>query len=792
MTTVFNYVDGLCGSGKTHAAIKAIHSNPFQKTILAVPTKNLADQCHRDFASAGITKFKNITTDTLPSHRSVAGAILQQTKQYNKEEGGSIITTHAAMSFLPRNAMGGRDEWNLINDEIPQIDFFYEPCIPNNFNKITDLIELGDKFIDDIWTVKLKDKEVASQWLSGCHDDMDQIIQPIINGMVNEDMMLVRASSWNKVVSGLKSPDVVVGKRKTGGNKVFFMRLVTPASYSGFKSTTFMGANFTMSLFYDIWSRIMDVEFNAHPQITKNLRYADHSSVAKRLKITYLQENNYSKCQANTSRDGRKLADTYARKAHEVMGSDDALCVLNKDDASFKPAKWTQISPMSHGLNEYQDYTNIYFGAALNRPPQHIKMLMDIGVSQEIIYRSSAIESAYQTLMRTALRNPDSAEIVQCVVVDKATAEAIAMLFPGCLIGPVDGIQKKAVVVPKSSAEMKHKTRLEIAKAQLALDDRIVIGETDETGILVNGFNDIRSQSTYTERMTPTEFTGVMKKVHTNNIIDSKTDNALFNTTEFNGNRTTENVVSSGMVAIDCDGGEMTPDEFSSVFSDVSHIITNSASNDGTNNRFRALFFVDKEMTVDTHLMVFDYLVARLEKNNFYTVPQGHTQGDRLEEFMRKLLKRNPLAKISGVDMSKRSPTSLFYLPCQIKGREQHAFFRSFHTDVRGLKRHAIKVDKIVAMAHIDSAKVKLVLVDPSEIITEELPNAIDEKIINRAIKDLGNLRGGDRSSMACKIAGYCSKLSNTILKHDVLNRLMMAGCDTAAMQSARKYIKLI
>jgi hypothetical protein len=158
---------------------------------------------------------------------------------------------------------------------------------------------------------------------------------------------------------------------------------------------------------------------------------------------------------------------------------------------------------------------------------------------------------------------------------------------------------------------------------------------------------------------------------------------------------------------------------------------------------------------------------------------------------MRVLLKRNPLARISGVDMSKRSPTSLFYLPCQIKGKEQHAFFRSFHTDARGLKRHTIKVDKIVAMTHIDNTKVKLVLVDPHELPSIDLPNRIDERIINRAIKDLANLRDGDRSSMACKIAGYCSKLSNTILKHDVLNRLMMAGCDTAAMQSARKYIKL-
>ena len=786
MTTVFNFVDGLCGSGKTHAAIKTIRVNPFQKTILAVPTKNLVDQCHRDFEAAGIKKYTSITTDTLVSHRSVANAVLTQTKLYNKEDGGSIITTHAAMNFVPRNAIGGKAEWNLINDEIPQVDFFYEPCIPNNFNKITDLIELGEKFIDDIWTVKLKDKEAATKWLAGCHDDMDQIIQPIVSGLANDDMMLVRVSSWNKVISGEKSPDVVVGKRKTGGNKVFFLRLVTPASYSGFKSTTFMGANFTMSLFYDIWTRLMNVEFNAHPQITKRLRYADHSSVANRLSITYLQEKNYSKCQATSSVNGRKLADSHARKAYEVIDSDEALCILNKDDANFKPVKWTQISPMSHGLNEYQHYNNIYFGAALNRPPQHIKMLMDIGVDQDTIYRSSAIESAYQSLMRTSLRDPDATEAVQCVVIDKATAEAIALLFPGCLISPVDGIQKKVVVVPKSAAELKHKSRLEVAKAQLALDERLV-----DDSILLNGFTDIRSQSTYTERMSLTEFTGVMRTIHTNNVIDSKTDNALFNTTEFSGRRTTENVVSSGMVTIDCDSGEMTPSEFSDVFADLSHIITNSASNDGTNNRFRALFFVDKEMTAEVHTMVFDYLVKRLEKNNFYTIPQGHTTGDRLEEFMRSLLKRNPLARISGVDMSKRSPTSLFYLPCQIKGKEQHAFFRSFHTDARGLKRHTIKVDKIVAMTHIDNTKVKLVLVDPHELPSIDLPNRIDERIINRAIKDLGNLRDGDRSSMACKIAGYCSKLSNTILKHDVLNRLMMAGCDTAAMQSARKYIKL-
>jgi len=60
-----------------------------------------------------------------------------------------------------------------------------------------------------------------------------------------------------------------------------------------------------------------------------------------------------------------------------------------------------------HGLNRYDGFHNIYFSAALNREPRHLRMLKALGFDLAYVHEATTHEVIYQVVMRTSLRRPD-------------------------------------------------------------------------------------------------------------------------------------------------------------------------------------------------------------------------------------------------------------------------------------------------------------------------------------------------------------------------------------------------
>src|SRR5438034_8740360 len=100
----------------------------------------------------------------------------------------------------------------------------------------------------------------------------------------------------------------------------------------------------------------------------------------------------------------------------------------------------TRIRPISRGLNEYQDYTTGFYGAALNYEPKHIGMLLALGFSRDRIQHHSR-EAAYQCVMRTALRKLDSNIAVRAIVPDIPTAEYLAEKIGAHKIGQIGNLR---------------------------------------------------------------------------------------------------------------------------------------------------------------------------------------------------------------------------------------------------------------------------------------------------------------------------------------------------------------
>ena len=111
------YVDGLCGSGKTYALAGYIKSNVYicTKYMIITPSKELADQIYKqldnDFNIANVHLIHSDNT------QKVGSKILTTIQEIDSKDAGVIICTQEAFYRIP--FFQNKDTWTIIVDEIP-------------------------------------------------------------------------------------------------------------------------------------------------------------------------------------------------------------------------------------------------------------------------------------------------------------------------------------------------------------------------------------------------------------------------------------------------------------------------------------------------------------------------------------------------------------------------------------------------------------------------------------------------------------------------------------------------
>ena len=113
---------------------------------------------------------------------------------------------------------------------------------------------------------------------------------------------------------------------------------------------------------------------------------------------------------------------------------------------------------------------------------------------------------------------------------------------------------------------------------------------------------------------------------------------------------------------LDFENGDLAPQELPSLFPDLQMVVTNSFRHTATNPRFRVVFFTNKRMTPAVYEAIFDAVVIKL-------LDAGYSADRRSK-------------KRSGLDTSKRTAASLFYVPSQAE-RPVDSFFWHFGDDDR-------------------------------------------------------------------------------------------------------------
>jgi hypothetical protein len=474
------------------------------KFIITTPSRILATQIYDQFIALGIEQVYKIHSpdkSTSASASNVISEIMLKIDLINTLGHGVIICTQQA---FPRIEFFENDQsWTLVIDEIPTIDNFDAPSLPYNHNLLSTYIDLGEEVGNTKGLYEIHPNGIK---MPINHDDVNEVFKQIVDDINDPNYRsYADKASWDRLVKRNRVTNDTLQDAAFGNelNKMYFLRLLQPTIYQGFKQVIIMGANFKESLLYQYWSVFCNVQFIRFHEITENLRYTKYDN-GHRLTIHYLQESNWSKTSAAKLINGKDKLNYFAKLVEEFMDNREFIYMTNNDDLR-KFSHGTKASVISHGINYLDHIDNIYFSPALNNQPKHTRMLGEFGFDNVFIKRAMFHEVAHQAIMRTSLRRRDCTYPVTAIVSDKATAEAIARQFPGCYIGPINGCIKQ--VIGLSNTEKKAKSRL---KSLIELRDlnSLVVHSQFEALELTNAnanataVNDSKYSSSW-EKMSP-------------------------------------------------------------------------------------------------------------------------------------------------------------------------------------------------------------------------------------------------------------------------------------------------
>jgi hypothetical protein len=349
----------------------------------------------------------------------------------------------------------------------------------------------------------------------------------------------------------------------------------------------------------------------------------------------------------------------------------------------------------------------------------------DIG--SRLFHTACSHEVLYQCVMRTALRDPNSRQIVHTIVPDEPSARRLAGLIgtsevnqlgslyaaPRTPLTPTqksrNNVAKKsreALFVPKSqlnsyikdfgmdSGTFLDDNQSRFAGPLAALADQPNFdldgddGALDETPggngptcfVTFHKEPQAYKADEFLVRQFRTEDFVAFLRQQARAIVKKKSDKLSFNPCLFeppdgaDGYRRTDYFKQSSFLVLDFDDGELSPKKFASIFWDdagrgrkLSFVICNSYSRcPEAPNKFRVVMFYKQAATsLEQHKAVYAAIVARLEEHGF-------------------------TAEAAKLDPQCKSGVQSFYLPCTNEDHPKWAFFTARGTKTQELERCAI------------------------------------------------------------------------------------------------------
>jgi hypothetical protein len=426
----FSYIKALAGAGKTytmiHEAVKRA-ARTRQKFVIIQPTVLLVEESFwkAENAKAALPEFEQRRIKISRIHGDESDSVSVDIKDHLEDsiegtKGEVLLITQ--QSFLKLPYFPGAKSWTLVVDEVIQLDTLHSFHFQKFEHIINDNITVSP-FDDNHYLVTATNITELERIAASRHKETAATaFANFANDLLSPHMLvLCKKSQWDKLLTKDDGEDSYT---------LDYHSALLPSAMVGFKEVIFMSAMFDESLIHVWWSRL-GVEFNQHS--LSHILTEERHSFSGRVKILcYTEDLHWSKSLMDTkAADGRFLIDHYISAIEQRMKGKDYLWAANNDldEHTSLTLKGRRMPVLSHGLNCYDDRSHIAFLCALNRTPSQYSFLASIGIEDHEVDRATACAAAYQSVMRSSLRNRNSTEQTTIIVPDLTTAAYLYYYF---------------------------------------------------------------------------------------------------------------------------------------------------------------------------------------------------------------------------------------------------------------------------------------------------------------------------------------------------------------------------
>ena len=676
-----NYCSAPSGSGKTHEISNQACNlaEGFNKVLILQPTRDLLGNT----AAKEIYPFPCQIFHKGTVEGPVAKALADYVEEVPDDIQQVVLATHQVLPYIKNFA--NKAKWHVLIDEDLQVVRYDKHEIPQTHDLITKYLSV--ERVNGIYgRVDVIDRDAVEEIAKNEADD------EILETLAGTCRILLNPY-WESYVNIEQYEALVRGE----GRILAFHSVLKPKVLDGFASVFMASANFEDSQVFKVWGQ-QGVEFKPDLDFAKKLRYTEHPN-GDLVTIYYVTDHLWSRKRRETTLDDdTTILDRMIKAARELFTSGRFLWHANKSvtESPFDPpAKRLPNKP--HGLNVFTEYDDIVFLLSLNPTTDHFRFLKEqYGIEGHEVRRFTYLSAAYQAIMRTSIRDPESLTLKRILVPDLSLAEYLHEMLPGSKLEKLDiGLVEQASKKP--GRPRKHATNRERVAAQrqtakekklqlLADQFRLRAQDTNEgdwgkeqdgwscaenTIELYSGLGTQPLTATfYSSKFSPNPlayasgdidaFVEFLHVCHEHQA-KSKEDLYLFSPAIFDPNRSTgknrgkDNILYLRHIVLDFENGELRPETLPKLFPDLQMVVTNTFNHTSDKPRFRAVFFTSEIMTPEVYSLIYNFIADKLEEAGYSIERSG------------KHLKTSnaPNSRPSGLDWSKSFPTSLFYFPCQ-------------------------------------------------------------------------------------------------------------------------------
>jgi hypothetical protein len=699
-----NFCSAPCGSGKSHQAINLAceWAKLGRRVIVPQPTKELIDKTIQEelLRRPDVPRYEVFHGDTVSG--SVAHSLTDYQKQAD-DEGQIVFTTQQVLPYV--RFWPNQEVWHVLVDEAPQVHRHNTYQVPDTHGLITDLISL-EPYNSVYSLVKVADE--AEMERIARNEDHDQIYEEF-----RELSQTLLNRHWASFVDTEKFEKLKTGEQ----DRLSVHSVLMPSVYDGFKSITIVSANFTDTMVYRLWSA-RGVAFKEHQALRSKLLFQEHTN-GHLITIKYADERAWSKYRRVTKLDPVKdeettVMDAIVQAAKTTFSDKAFVWQANKGvpDTLFDGAG-DRLPNAPHGLNCYSQINNVVFLSSLNPRSDHFRFLETQGISGPEVRRAIYHQALYQAVMRTSIRDPNNIEPKTVIVPDISAAEYLNGLFPGSRIEkletdipelkrPKTGRPRKYQSDKDRKAQWKQRQKQKLLDELFQLKDGPypIEGELENAGakswdemgirlytrfvpepLTMTVYRDLKSNNNpagYVDFDNFEVFCSLLKSLHDHHVKTKKANflmsPAIFDPNhpdrEGNKRRGLKNIRYLRHIWFDFENGELKPDELAELFPLTQMVIFNTYNHAADAPRFRVIFPTSQDLSSEAYEAVWDNVAAKLKDAGYWV---GNNNQRKSNNF-----------RLTGLDVSKRTPTSLYYAPCQARNAAD-SFFRYYSEAPRQL-----------------------------------------------------------------------------------------------------------